>query len=436
MHKNENRPSYKKTKVGWIPEGWEESSLGDFTKWGSGGTPSKANDSFWNGDIPWISAISMHTTRFSDSELKITKEGLKAGSRLAPQNSLLLLVRGSMLFKKIPVGIAERDVAFNQDVKSIIPDTKAVSSEYLLCWLLGHEQRLLGMVGGTGIGAGKLDLQELQSMELALPPLPEQEAIAKVLECWDRGIRNLELKIAKKRLIKKGLMQALLSGEKRLPAFKPKDSECRISNSECRIPKDWKTVKLGSLGKTISGGTPETEDSRYWNGGIPWCTPTEFAKLETRFIEKTDRTLSELGLKKSSATILPPNSIIVCTRATVGACAINSVPMATNQGFKSLVPSNQTDCTFIYYVLTTLKNHFIRFSSGSTFLELSKRDFEKTKISLPPLEEQRAIAEVLSAADGEIEALEKKLALWKDQKKFLLNNLVTGTVRLPAFAGK
>jgi type I restriction enzyme S subunit len=399
MHKNENRPSYKKTKVGWIPEGWEESSLGDFTKWGSGGTPSKANDSFWNGDIPWISAISMHTTRFSDSELKITKEGLKAGSRLAPQNSLLLLVRGSMLFKKIPVGIAERDVAFNQDVKSIIPDTKAVSSEYLLCWLLGHEQRLLGMVGGTGIGAGKLDLQELQSMELALPPLPEQEAIAKVLECWDRGIRNLELKIAKKRLIKKGLMQQLLSGQTRLPGFS----------------KEWKIVNFLEAFEIQKG--------------------TKALQVQTSEYQESGRyPIVDQGQKKIVAytdidTLYSNVPVVVFGDHTRIVKWIDFPFVIGADGTQLIIAKKIADLNFGYFLISNTELTALGYSRHLKLLKES--DFR-----LPPLEEQRAIAEVLSAADGEIEALEKKLALWKDQKKFLLNNLVTGTVRLPAFAGK
>ena len=434
MHKNENRPGYKKTKVGWIPEGWSDKPLKRITKFRRGSFPQPYGLPEWYDEkhgTPFVQVYDVDSNmRLKPFTKQKISEVAKAKSVFAEKGTVVLTIQGSIgRIAKIQYdAYIDRTLLIFSSFLMPTDKTFFMHSVYLL---FDKEKR--SAPGGT---IKTITKEVLSDFIIALPPLPEQEAIAEVLECWDKGVRTLENKIVKKRLIKKGLMQALLSGEKRLPAFKPKDSECRISNSECRIPKDWKTVKLGSLGKTISGGTPETEDSRYWNGGIPWCTPTEFAKLETRFIEKTDRTLSELGLKKSSATILPPNSIIVCTRATVGACAINSVPMATNQGFKSLVPSNQTDCTFIYYVLTTLKNHFIRFSSGSTFLELSKRDFEKTKISLPPLEEQRAIAEVLAAADGEIEALERKLALWKDQKKFLLNNLVTGTVRLPAFAGK
>ena len=98
-----------------VPKGWLEKSLSDITKWSSGGTPSKNNSEFWNGDIPWISAASMRGHYFSDSELKITALAVSEGAKIAPENSLLLLVRGSMLWNKIPVGIAAKKVAFNQD---------------------------------------------------------------------------------------------------------------------------------------------------------------------------------------------------------------------------------------------------------------------------------------------------------------------------------
>ncbi|WP_284359314.1 restriction endonuclease subunit S, partial [Elizabethkingia anophelis] len=110
---------------------WKTVKLGDITSWSSGGTPSKENPSFWNGEIPWISASSMRGLVYSDSELKITEAGLLKGSKLAKKGSLLILVRGSMLFNKIPIGIVSKNVAFNQDVKSIVVNEQS-SSEYIL----------------------------------------------------------------------------------------------------------------------------------------------------------------------------------------------------------------------------------------------------------------------------------------------------------------
>jgi type I restriction enzyme S subunit len=156
---------------------WKEYKLGDVTQWSSGGTPSKSNDAFWGGDIPWVSATSMKGNRFSDSSLKITEAGLRSGSRLAKRDSILLLVRGSTLHQRILVGITERDVAFNQDVKAIVPNEEFLDSWYLLFWFMSIEKDLLNMVENTGIGAGKLDTKLLQNLIIKIPPKEEREKI-------------------------------------------------------------------------------------------------------------------------------------------------------------------------------------------------------------------------------------------------------------------
>ena len=143
---------------------WKLLTLGDVTTWSSGGTPKKDNPEYWNGDIPWISANSMHSTRLGASDIKITQLGLDAGSRLAESGSVLLLVRGGALHNRIPVGIATRDVAFNQDVKSLKAKIEFITPWYLLFWLMAHERFLLSsVVEYTGIGAGKLDTRRMQS---------------------------------------------------------------------------------------------------------------------------------------------------------------------------------------------------------------------------------------------------------------------------------
>ena len=161
---------------------WRKFNLGDLTDWSSGGTPSKKNTEFWIGTIPWISASSMRSTRYSESELKITPEGLKSGSRLAPMGSILLLVRGSILHQKIPVGITTRDVAFNQDVKAIqikrhLVDSEVIDNWYLFYWFKANEKLLLSIVESTGIGAGKLDTKQLQGLEVDVPSWGEQQQI-------------------------------------------------------------------------------------------------------------------------------------------------------------------------------------------------------------------------------------------------------------------
>ena len=104
------------------------------------------------------------------------------------------------------------------------------------------------------------------------------------------------------------------------------------------IPSDWDVKKIKEIGDVSSGGTPDTGKERYWNGGINWCTPTDITALKNKFLGNTKTKITEEGLKNSSAKILPPHSIIVCTRATIGKAAINTVPMSTNQGFKNIIP--------------------------------------------------------------------------------------------------
>lgn len=200
------------------------------------------------------------------------------------------------------------------------------------------------------------------------------------------------------------------------------------------LPNGWRILKVSDCGKIYSGGTPDTNNPEYWDGSVKWITPSEVSKLKTRYIAETDRKITSFGVEKSAATILPPNSVIVCTRASIGSCCINKVEMTTNQGFKSIIPNAKSNADFLYYLLSFNKNKIIRKACGSTFLEISKKDFENIKILVPPIEEQRRIAEVLSTWDEGIENLEKLIALKEKQKRALMQRLLTGKTRLKGFS--
>jgi type I restriction enzyme, S subunit len=185
---------------------WVEKPLVELVKFASGGTPSKTDPKFWNGDIPWISASAMHDTVVYDSELKVTQEAIGNGTRLASKGSLLILVRGSMLFKRVPICITERDVAFNQDVKSIRPK-RGVDTRYLLYHLIASESRIA--INATGIGAGKIDTEHLKSLVIGSPSSGEQKAIADCLTALDTRITAQAAKLDALRTHKRGLMQQL-----------------------------------------------------------------------------------------------------------------------------------------------------------------------------------------------------------------------------------
>lgn len=162
-------------KVTYVP-------LGELAEFESGGTPRKKEDSYWNGAIPWISAKTLIGDTVYKSDLYITEDGLAAGSKLAPQGSLLLLTRGSGLFKRIPIAMAGKDVAYNQDIKCIRATANGISNRYLFYALRSLEPAISTMLETTGIGAGKLATDRLKGLPV---PILDETSRAKVTSFAD-----------------------------------------------------------------------------------------------------------------------------------------------------------------------------------------------------------------------------------------------------------
>jgi type I restriction enzyme S subunit len=167
---------------------WQEYRLGDVTRWASGGTPSKQNPEYWGGSIAWISASSMKAKICANSDERITEEAVMSGARMCDPGTILLLVRGSELHKRIPIGVATKRVAFNQDVKAITTCSGDLSGDYLYYLLKGSEEFLLNSVEFTGIGAGKLETPFLQDLVFPLPTREEQAAITDFMIALDDKI--------------------------------------------------------------------------------------------------------------------------------------------------------------------------------------------------------------------------------------------------------
>ncbi len=251
---------------------------------------------------------------------------------------------------------------------------------------------------------------------VAVPQREEQEAIAAALSDADALIESLEQLLTKKRQLKQGAMQELLTGKKHLPGFSG----------------EWDVKRLGELADIRSGGTPSTARREFWDGDVQWCTPTDITGLNGfKYLTDTNRKISHSGLKSSSAEIIPANSVLMTSRATIGECAINRVPVSTNQGFKNFVPFESVDVEFLYYLLVTQKQGFIGLCGGSTFLEIGKTQLNVFAVRVPATKvEQAAIATVLSDMDAELAELEAKLAKARQLKQGMMQELLTGRIRL------
>lgn len=162
----------------------------------------------------------------------------------------------------------------------------------------------------------------------------------------------------------------------------------------------WRKVRLGECCEIVSGATPSTSNADCWDGDICWATPKDLSGLEGHYISDTPRKLTEAGLASCSATMLPPNSVLFSSRAPIGHVAINTVPMATNQGFKSLVPGSEVVAKFLFHWLRANRSFLEGLGVGATFKEVSKAVVDKVEIPLPPIAEQRRIAAILDQADA------------------------------------
>ena len=395
---NENRPGYKKTKVGWIPEEWEKYKISNIANIGVG--KDLREESY--------SKIKTTTHLYPVYSNTVSNGGAYGGFydfEEYKSNSLTVVGRG------IGLGTAfARKSGFGAIGRLLVISPK--NNNFDVGYFAEYVNSKLRIYNESG-GIPQLPGTAFENYLVFLPPLPEQKAIAGVLKCWDRGIRNLELKIENKRRTKKGLMQRLLSGKLRLPEFK--NSALGVRNGELETPKGWKSVKLGEVALIKKGKQlnrlNQTEIGKYpvLNGGVKPLGYTD--KWNTK---ENTITVSEGG---NSCGFVNFNKEKFW-------CGGHCYALAEN---KSVLKN---------YLFQNLKHNEIsimRLRVGSGLPNIQKKELEQFKLILPPLDEQQAIAKVLSAADGEIEVLERKLATWKDQKKFLLNNLVTGSIRLPEF---
>lgn len=417
---------------------WLPMKLGDISsKIGSGSTPRGGEEVYQTEGIPFIRSQNVLNNELVLDNTHIpTEVHIKMnGSKVIPGDILLNITGGSIgRTCVVPKDFKEGNV--NQHVSII--RLKKFNSKFLQSILSSHTGRKLVFQGMTGSGREGLNFESIRNFKIYFPTLPEQQKIATFLTSVDKRIQLLTQKKEKLEEYKKGVMQGLFSGhgqQQHVLAHGSTHAEThgRASiqgNNDC-VPlwftdqngnnyPDWEEKKLGEVAEINGGGTPETVKSEYWNGNINWFTPTE---IKQKYITKSNRTITELGLKNSSAKVLPEKTLLFTSRATIGDVGIAMNKCTTNQGFQSFMPNDNYVTEFLYYWIRHNKKAFIRKSSGSTFIEISKSAIQKIKILLPSIPEQQKIATFLSALDKQIEQVGGQVAKMKEWKKGLLQKM-------------
>ena len=207
----------------------------------------------------------------------------------------------------------------------------------------------------------------------------------------------------------------------------------RFKDEDRQSFPEWKETSLGEIAKIIGGGTPDTSVAEYWGGNVQWFTPTE---IKSKYASNSLRTITESGLKDSSAKLLPVGTLLFSSRATVGDVSIALNECTTNQGFQSMVVGDKNNKEFIYYWILNNKKTFLEKASGSTFLEISKKEIEKLPVQLPSIKEQTKIANFLTAVDKKITQLTQKHDLLTQYKKGVMKQIFSQKLRFKDDDGK
>lgn len=432
-----------------VPDGWSVHSLGALTSWMSGGTPSKSNAEFWDGDIPWISAKSLKSFYLYDSEDHVTEAAIADGARLAEGGDILLLVRGMTLHNDVPVGIAMRPMTFNQDVKGLRGKGDA-ATRYIAYWLVGNKRRLLAAVDQASHGTGRLRTEVVQAMSVLLPPPNEQEAIVAVLGALDdkieqnrqtaRALERLAQAIFRAWFVDFEPVKAKAAGATAFPSM-PQEVFAAlptrfVDSNIGPVPEGWEVRAIGDVVTAKGGGTPSTKNAEYWDGGEHcWATPKDMSRLAHPVLLDTERRITDAGVSSISSGILPVGSVLMSSRAPVGYLAIAGVPTAINQGFIAMVCDGPLPPTFVlnwaFASLDSIKAH----ASGTTFPEISKKNFRPLPVVVPTPD---VIAAYRVAADPLFDLLTacvketEQLAAMRD---YLLPKLLSGQVRMEVAHG-
>ena len=302
----------------------------------------------------------------------------------------------------------------NANIHRNLGRIRTESFEFLVHYLHSDIAKNRFGISSSGSSQSALNLTVLRSLKVPVPPFPEQQKIAKILSTWDKAISTTERLIENSTQQKKALMQQLLTGKKRL-----------LDDEGKRFEGEWEEVTVSSFGKVVTGSTPPKNDSSNYDGNISWATAEDFKQ---KYVSNTKVKLTESGATK--ARVVPKGSVLVTCIASIGKNAIANEDLATNQQINSVVINKNNSNEFFYYLIEFNTHKLLAWAGTTAVPILNKTSFEKVKFIVPNLKEQQKIATVLTNADKEIKLLEQQLADLQQEKKALMQVLLTGKKRV------
>ncbi|EGR0836086.1 TPA: restriction endonuclease subunit S [Vibrio cholerae] len=404
-----------------VPNGWTIRSLGDLGRWSGGGTPSKAITEYWeNGTIPWVSPKDMGSDRISITEDYITPSAVdNSSTKLYPAGSVLVVTRSGILRRKVPVALALVPVAVNQDIK-VLPSSKAISTEYVANFMWCYNETILARCAKDGTTVESIDTTSLLGFPIKLPPLPEQKKIAQILSAWDKAITTTEQLLTNSQQQKKALMQQLLTGKKRL-----------LDKNGVRFSGEWKFQSISQISKRIQRKS-DGEDHPI----LTISSLSGFVRQDERYSRYMagESVKNYILLKKGEFAYNKGNSktyefgcIFDLDSYKSGLVPHVYVCFKLHQGLSHRYFKYLFEADYLKPQLGALVNTGVR---NNGLLNIKPAEFMNTKVPVPCFDEQEQIADVLHASSETINKLQLKLDALKQEKKALMQQLLTGKRRV------
>ncbi|WP_413520373.1 restriction endonuclease subunit S [Psychrobacter glacincola] len=409
---------YKQTEVGVIPEDWDSIKVQDVCDFI---VPGRNKPQKFDGDIPWITTPDLIDGRavfFSRSGLKISKKVAKTvGSKIVPAGSVIMSCVGELGL----VAIAGVNIVINQQLHAFLPSEK-IDNYFLMYALKDQESYFYGAATKTALPY--LNKDNCNATPLPLPSIQEQTTIATALSDVDNLIQSLEKLIAKKEAIKTGTMQQLLTGETRLPEFATREdgSLKGFEQTELgRIPEDWKVSTLGAISNFINGRAYSLHE---------WKTAgTPVIRLQNLTGRGENYYYSDLRLPEKQYCV--NGDLLFMWSATFGPVIWRGPKAIFHYHIWKVICESGYSQSYLFYLLSDMTEKLKQSSSsGGTMLHITKQKMESINAAFPNEQEQTAIATILSDMDAEIQALEGRLEKTKDIKQGMMQQLLTGKVRL------
>lgn len=351
-----------------------------------------------------VTGVDFHNGRVNwDDCYHVTEERYAQDKGIQLHEHDLLITKDGTIGKTAVVIDCPEKATLNSGVFVVRAVNNEVIPEYLHYVLHSHWFDLFVRNVLTGSTIKHLNQEKFYKFSFEAPDVQAQKKVVDVLESINAVINKTREIIQKYTNIKSGLMQRLLQCDRKVP--------------------------LSKLGTIISGSTPTTSDEKYWNGKNVWLTPADLSGMTMPFISDSERHLTDIGVKKTTGTLLPAYSVIISNRAPVGYCAVVTVPFTYNQGCKAIKCNSDVDPLYLYYFISNQKSALERVSSGTTFLELPKRELERFLVSIPlDTKEQKDIAAQILAADEKIQSEINYMNKQENVKQGLISDLLSGKV--------